>query len=136
LEDEMKIAALEQIRELQKERDELRARCERAEASCAEMRELLKHAIPSMEVAPHLYQETMWHNAKVHALSTSCGTGYISPEKAQRLRSALEMSKDAIIKLNNGCYPLEYCSEETRYRWETMKAIEQALAETESEMGK
>lgn len=53
-----------------------------------------------------------------------------SRDKAKRLREALRIMLDSFVKLN-GCYPLEYCSEKTRYRRVACDQAKQALAETE-----
>lgn len=51
----------------------------------------------------------------------------------QRLREALDELLSAFIKLN-GCFPLEYCSEDTRYRWLACTKAKKALAQKEDKV--
>lgn len=60
----------------------LRERVEKAEACCAEMREVL-------EKSPALYDTAASRQRKAHALSTDCGKGWLSPEKVKELQTGL-----------------------------------------------
>lgn len=62
---------------------------EELEAKCAEMRGALTEILCFVELLD--YDETRyWTDLITHSLSNSCGKGWISPEKAQRLREALQ----------------------------------------------
>lgn len=66
-------------------RNEYADRAAKAEAACAEIRRLLEDWVHDNGVA-----SVEWAKQIKHALSTSCGTGWMSPEVAQKVREALE----------------------------------------------
>lgn len=88
-----------QIAQLTKERDELRTRAEQAEAAGAEMRKALQSALScglneepaGVGFTPSKQEIRAQQVLDLinHALSTSCGTGWVSPEKVKRLEEAL-----------------------------------------------
>jgi len=76
---------IEHLREISNENDALTTRAERAEAARAEMRSMI----------PELWRcandDCDLSQANINdALSTQCGVGWLSPEKAGRLREALK----------------------------------------------
>ena len=65
-----------------------------AEACGAEMRSILEHAVwhewSEYNGASHYQLNNVDRCSVTHALSTQCGVGWLSPEKAGRLREALK----------------------------------------------
>lgn len=59
-------------------------RAERAEACCAEMREVIKDLVAYGSSA---------YSKKLQALSTDCGQGWLSPEKAKELENRCTMAE-------------------------------------------
>ena len=95
---------------------ELNSKLERAEAANCEMRELLTYLYSLKERFSHETTQNI-----VHALSTDCGKGWLSPEKAGRLRDAL---REVIKSINS-----DVCEGDDIER--ITRLAQQALAETE-----
>lgn len=87
-------------------RKEAEERAERAELACAEMRRVLKFIRKDADFID-AFEERRIHPPIDHAISSDCGKGWLSPERAKRLREALE--KIAALKdgkrrlLEGGC---------------------------------
>lgn len=90
---------------LLKERmDELQARADRAEACCAEMRYLIeltfgdRQDLPNMHPG-HIAGEFCFAELRraIHALSTDCGKGWLSPEKAKELEARILFLESAAV---------------------------------------
>lgn len=104
---------------------DLRARCERAEAAAAEMREVLNAILEVVDLLD--YDETKyWTKRITHALRSPNGTGWLSPEKVQRLREALHTYGDHTA----GCQRYGLITKDKPCTC----GFEQALSETESEV--
>ncbi len=110
------------------ERDELRAKLEQAEANCAQMWEIIRdnlHHDESHDENPSLDCDVC------RAISTSCGTGWASPEKVKRLEARIKSLTDG-HKEN-----LEWVESAEKEHLESVDIsavrlnCEQALAETE-----
>lgn len=71
---------------------------EKLSAACAEMRRALEHVqnpyLSDPETHPELATIIAWEQTKIRlinrALSLDCGKGWLSPERAQKLREAIE----------------------------------------------
>ena len=71
-----------------------KARADKAEAACAEMRQVIE----SFRWADPFAEKSK------HAISTDCGKGWVSPEKAKRLREALQQAADTLDEVAPGTF--------------------------------
>lgn len=101
-----------------RERDEARA-------ACAEMREVLQNVEHGSEDAWY-----RWLAKRDHALSTSCGTGWLSPEKRKVAIEALQLAKDVT---SHGFLPNPKTGSFTKTHFDVHQVIDDALAALKDE---